>query len=232
MIDCKTFTSAIDNNQMFKKISVQEKDDFVFANLHVQGDVLVCGAALRINKIIDIRMPNDFPRRLPIIKESKKTMSSDFGHINLNGTLCLGTETELRIKFASGNGVACFLNIVIDYLAQYDYWHTYHRFAFKTRAHGGAGKFEAYQQLFALSDIEAIGRLIRAVPVSRNDKTRACPCESGHFFGHCHYSVLKELGQIDGEISQVRQDWKEICEWKQEMRKLIISGKSRMNMMP
>ena len=51
---------------------------------------------------IEITIPNEYPLEIPTIKEVGGKIDRIYHHINYNGTLCLATETEIKLEFNKG----------------------------------------------------------------------------------------------------------------------------------
>ena len=48
---------------------------------------------------IVMEVPLGFPKELPVIKETSNKIPKTFEHVNIDRSLCLGIETEIKIKF-------------------------------------------------------------------------------------------------------------------------------------
>jgi hypothetical protein len=70
---------------------------------------------------IEIGVPDDFPRSLPLVRETGGRIPKSF-HTNPDGTLCLGSPTRLRLFVSGGTTLERFVTkCVVPYL----YGHAY-----------------------------------------------------------------------------------------------------------
>lgn len=146
---------------------------------------------------VEITIPNEYPLEIPTIKEIGGKIDRRYHHINYNGTLCLATETEIKLEFNKGLALIEWIDrYVIPYLFSYCYYKRYNIFPFGERSHGIEGIFEFYKEFF---EVESKAQCINLLDYICNKNYRghdACPCNNGEKVRKCHKDKIiyfKEL---------------------------------------
>src|SRR5690348_6182087 len=74
---------------------------------------------------IELRVSPDFPRSVPSVVETGGRIPRSYHHLQ-DGSLCLGSETRLRLLLADGLSLLRFVErCVIPYLYRYSYLKTH-----------------------------------------------------------------------------------------------------------
>lgn len=142
---------------------------------------------------IKLQLPHDYPAAAPVARETGGRIPKEF-HTNPDGTLCLGTPFEVRMKFEKEHRLLPFVdNLVIPYLFSFRFWKDHGRMPFGEFSHGGKGILENYQELLHVQDRSVVFGLLRLLGEGSYRGHLACPCESGSKLRDCHGAHLLEL---------------------------------------
>ena len=149
---------------------------------------------------VEITIPNEYPLEIPIIKEVGGKIDSIYHHINYNGTLCLATETEIKLEFNKGLTLIEWIErYVIPYLFSYCYYKRYNVFPFGERSHRMEGIFEFYKDLFEVdSKIQCIN-LLNYICNKNYRGHDLCPCKSGKKVRKCHKDKIVQLKEAKAD---------------------------------
>ncbi|XZK30983.1 hypothetical protein ACSXCN_05565 [Clostridium perfringens] len=147
---------------------------------------------------VEITIPNEYPLDIPTIKEVGGKIDRRYHHINYNGTLCLATETEIKLEFNKGLTLIEWIErYVIPYLFSYCYYKRYNVFPFGERSHGMEGIFEFYKDLFEVdSKIQCIN-LLNYICNKNYRGHDLCPCNSGRKVRSCHRYIVIKSKEVD-----------------------------------
>lgn len=151
-------------------------------------------AAIRDTYQIELRIPPDFPRKIPLVLETGGRIPRSYHHLQ-NGSLCLGSETRLRLLLAEGLSLVGFVErCVVPYLYRHSYLQTYGEAPFGDLAHGVEGILEDLRLLFGADRTSAVLPFVRLVAMrKRHANKRVCPCGSGRRLGRCHNRSVNRL---------------------------------------
>ena len=134
---------------------------------------------------VEITIPNEYPLEIPIIKEVGGKIDSIYHHINYNGTLCLATETEIKLEFNKGL-------TLIEWIERYV-------IPYGERSHGMEGIFEFYKDLFEVdSKIQCIN-LLNYICNKNYRGHDLCPCKSGKKVRKCHKDKIVQLKEAKAD---------------------------------
>jgi len=153
---------------------------------------------------VDIRIPNAYPSRPPVIREvGGKIPRHVDHHVQPDGTLCLGPPIEVFSAFKQRPTLLWYVEgIVIPCL----YWHSYNaqhpEDPLPAYSHGfdGIAEYRAETDLhdkyfvtLEVNQLSAVLGLLRIACQGEIDGTVTCPCGSGRPLAVCHASVLSNL---------------------------------------
>lgn len=186
--------------------SITLKDSVYSIPTEVKTSSFLNGTLFLIDYRVEIAFPENFPKELPKVFVPKGELNKNFGHINGDDSLCLGTDVDLRIRMSDGEPIEMFLKILKDYLTEYQYWREYHKYAIKPRSHGNHGVIETYQEMMHVKDVKIIHNLLSVIPVKNLDRNKLCPCKSGLKMKNCHYHVLAMLSENKSIVRQAKKD--------------------------
>jgi len=162
-------------------------------SLEVNAQVLG-KAAIRDRYQIEFRIPPNFPRKVPLVFETGGRIPRSYHHLQ-EGSLCLGSETRLRLLLTEGLSLVGFIErCVVPYLYRYSYLKTYGEAPFGDLAHGADGIREDLRLLFGVDRDSAVLPFVCLVAMKkRQANKRACPCGSGRRLGRCHNRPVNRL---------------------------------------
>lgn len=155
---------------------------------------------------VEIRVPKDFPKSIPIVRELGGRVPKNF-HQFTDGTLCLGAETELRIRLISNPTLLNFLErIVIPYFYGYSHFQKFGLMPFGELAHGKEGVLDYLTSLFRVSSHKAVREFVRLASLSRRVANKhPCPCRSNSRLGRCHHLRVNALRSLLGRTWFAKQ---------------------------
>lgn len=142
---------------------------------------------------IEILIPEDYPDRPPLVKETGGRIPKDF-HTYPDGTLCLGAPIEIRMKFAKTRSLLGFVSEqIIPFLFSFCYFQQYGRMPYGELPHGAKGLLEYYTQFFNVSsDVTTIG-LLKILAENNYKGHHDCPCCSRKRIRDCHGGLLRKI---------------------------------------
>jgi hypothetical protein len=143
---------------------------------------------------VAIQVPWNFPKRIPSVFETGGRIPQSYHHLT-NGSLCLGSETQLRLLLAEGISLVGFVErCVVPYLYRFSYLKKYDEAPFEDLAHGPDGIKEDLRLLFEIERDSAVVPFVRLASMKRRIANKAaCPCGSGRRLGRCHNRVVNRL---------------------------------------
>lgn len=143
---------------------------------------------------IEIRIPENFPTVLPSAFERNGRIPKTH-HTMTDGSLCLGSPFELRLKARQGKTLLSFVETcVVPYLAGFSIYERTGELPFGELAHGTPGLLEEYSRLTgAESNAACIGFIECLGLRKRVANKRMCPCGSGQRLGRCHNRRVNSL---------------------------------------
>ncbi len=145
---------------------------------------------------IEIIIPEEYPDRLPRLRETGNRIPRSFHHYQ-DGSLCLGAPLAIKKKFSEEPTLVGFVNnCCIPYLYSYSYKSKNGKMPFGELSHGGQGILEYYQDLFDLKSNRALLGLIKILVDDNYRGHIKCPCGSGKRLRSCHGSTLLEIKEL------------------------------------
>ena len=142
---------------------------------------------------IEIAIPKQFPDQLPRVRETKGRIPSSF-HKLVDGSLCLGSETRLRLIVLQSPSILSFVeDCIIPYLYGYSYFEQHGKLPFGELSHGGKGIREDLAELFGVKT-DMVADFVRAAALKKGTANkRLCPCGSTLRVGKCHHKRINHL---------------------------------------
>ena len=167
---------------------------------------------------IELRIPGTFPRRIPSVFETGGRIPVSYHHLQ-DGSLCLGSETRLRLILSEGLSLIGFVDrCLIPYLYRFSYLVTYGDAPFEELEHGVSGIREDLRQLLGAKRESEVLPFIRLLGMKkRHANKQRCPCGSGERVGRCHHRHLNHLRERLGRY------WFRVLE--QQLISDVASGK-------
>jgi hypothetical protein len=147
---------------------------------------------------ISIFISTDYPKTLPKVYADNECVPNNFGHVNPDNTLCLGTTTELMVKFSKNPTLLYFVNeFVTSFFYSVAYFERYGIMPFGERAHGDAGIVEFYSELLHLSDSHDVIRWLHMMQLFHKNGDAPCLFCSGKSIRKCiHRHIFRNLDSI------------------------------------
>ncbi len=138
---------------------------------------------------LEIIVPGLFPQAIPTVKElSRKIPRDGKHHVNKDETLCLGSPLQIRKKIAEHQTLPGFVETcLVPFLyAVTNKLQNGGDFVFSELAHGEAGIFDDYMEMFGLETKVSVVKAIELLGLRRRvANKRPCPCNCGKRLGHC-----------------------------------------------
>lgn len=168
---------------------------------------------------IEFRIPETFPLRIPAVLETGGRIPLSYHHLQ-DGSLCLGSETRLRLMLSEGLSLVGFIDrCLIPYLYRFSYLATHGEAPFDDLEHGVSGIKEDLRQLLRAKRESEVLPFIRLLGMKkRYANKKRCPCGSGDRVGRCHHRHLNRLRE------QLGRYWFRVVE--QQLLNEALAGKS------
>jgi hypothetical protein len=137
-----------------------------------------------------------------------------------DGSLCLGSETRLRLMLSERLSLVAFVErCVIPYLYRFSHLKMYGEAPFGDLDHGPSGIKKDLQLLFGLKQESEVLPFLRLLAMKkRHSNKQRCPCGSGERVGRCHHRLMNILRKRLGRY------WFRVVE--QQLLNTVESGKS------
>lgn len=159
---------------------------------------------------IELEIHKSYPEQLPIVKETAGKIPKEFGHINPNGTLCLGVPTELRRLFLYDPTLIGFVSrLVVPFLYGFLYWNKHGTHPFGECPHGDKGIVQHYMDNLSLSDEVTALTVICFLYRHGYRGHHPCPCGSKLRVRSCHGKKLFGLHSLHTQYT-IESDFRSI----------------------
>ena len=147
---------------------------------------------------IEIAIPKQFPDQLPRVREMNGRIPPSF-HKLVDGSLCLGSETRLRLTVMQSPFILSFVeHCVIPYLYGYSFFERHGKLPFGELSHGGDGIREDLAELFGIRT-DMVADFVRTAALKKGiANKRPCPCGSALRVGRCHHKRINHLRKCLG----------------------------------
>lgn len=154
---------------------------------------------------LDIVIPLE-STQLPYIIDSGKHISTKYPHCYQDGSLCLATNTDIRIRFLDHFSLLEWMDEYVEpYYVTYEYYQRFNRFPFGDREHGATGIAQSYKDIFQTKSVRDAFNILLYI---RNNAYRghaACPCGSNLHLRSCHGSKILPFYQ-DKRLNKILLD--------------------------
>ena len=162
---------------------------------------------------IELWVPNTFPADEPTVRETGGRIPPDYHKLD-GDDLCLGAPTAIRLKLAESPTLPAFLEyFVIPYLFGYSFFVRYGTMPFGELAHGDAGIYQYFCELFSAPDAEYVVDFLGLAGMKKSAANKEpCPCGSGKRLGRCHNRRVNHLRRQFGRIT-FRAEYERIAQW-------------------
>ena len=189
----------------------KEMDSFVLAGIY-SFRTIFDGENFSDTFNIKIIISNDYPQKVPRVKEIDRKISRNF-HTNPDDSLCLGAPLEIKKRFMKSPTLINFmLEIIFPFLFSYTYYEKYNKMPFGELPHGGEGILYYYSEEFKIFDPFVVVALLNLIVKNKYRGHLICPCHSGNKLRNCHGRQLLNILQI-GDMELVKKDLDSIGEF-------------------
>lgn len=168
-------------------MDLQLKGKFDFEGTIADGPKIVDSYFLKI------AVPRKFPRALPNVEETAGKIPRDGNHhVNLDGSLCLGSPFRLLKQIYKKSDLSGFAEMcIVPYL--YSISHKIKNggdFPFGDLVHGEQGIIDDYLELFDLKERFQVTEAIRLLGIKKRIANKQdCPCGCGQRLGACQFRI-------------------------------------------
>ncbi len=161
--------------------------------------------------IIEIELPKNFPRQLPIVREiGERIPRIADRHMFTNGVACLFVQEDWWLSHPNGYSLLEFLGgPVRNFFVGQSMVELRLGWPLGERAHGIRGILECYAELTGAPNLEIAEGYLQLLARDKFNGRLACPCGSGKMIRHCHLPMLLNLHfKIPWTVS--RRSWQRI----------------------
>jgi len=190
--------------RVFRELSLRPD---VGDGLIIAGDLEFSAGGRKHERLTDayavrIKVPNNFPRRLPRVYETGGRIPEDFHKLS-DQALCLGAMVRLRLAVGRKPTLLEYVNnCVVPYLYGYTYYLKHGKLPFGELGHEDEDIVADLQRLFRVDSGEKALRLLMLGGLERHKANRRpCPCGTGLRVGECHHLQLNRLRQRCGRLA-------------------------------
>ncbi len=143
---------------------------------------------------IEIRVPQDFPRSVPAVRELGGRIPKSF-HTHTDRTLCLGSPVRLQLEISKAPTLPEFVrNCVVPYLYGYSHKELHGTLPQGELSHGRKGRIEDYQAIFHQKNEKQCMEMIRLASLKKRVANKQpCFCGDKNRLGKCHNKKVNHL---------------------------------------
>lgn len=158
-------------------------------NTYIVGQLRFSASYLGSSPIYDqydikIFIPEDFPNEPPRTFECSGKIPSNF-HTNPDGTLCLGSPLEVRMKFKN-NLLIYVQDLVVPFLYSYSHYQKYGKLPYGELSHGALGILESYKEMLRVTNNNVVLKFLYILATGKYRGHHVCPCGSAMKIRKCH----------------------------------------------
>jgi hypothetical protein len=175
----------------YPDLRIQVVDEFVTIN----GSFPIIEDGVELDRYqIKIIIPPDFPREIPIAKETAGRIpwTADW-HTFDKGFLCVIVPEEWLLNSNAHSLMHYFDGPLRNYLIGNSLAETNAPRPMGERPHGSKGLLESYGEMVEWADSRAVPAFLDAVAAKRVRQHLKCPCGSGSMIRDCHLPKVQEL---------------------------------------
>jgi hypothetical protein len=142
---------------------------------------------------LELWIPDRYPSLLPHVWETNRRIPPSF-HKLTDGSLCLGSETRLRLILSRSPSILSFVELcVVPYLYGHSYYEKHGELPFGELSHGSKGIIEDLADVFGVDKVMVAGFVKVAAMKKRVANKRPCPCGGELRLGLCHRKRINML---------------------------------------
>jgi hypothetical protein len=184
------------------------------------GTVFIENGDIKDQYEIEIYIPSNYPKGIPIVKEVDAKIPEEFHHCS-NRSLCLETPFRMYKFFYQSVTLRSYIDeLVVPYLFSYSYYVIHGKLPFGEHRHGEEGILEDYKKEFGvIEDLHTI--MLLQILVENNYRGHhLCPCGSDKRLRNCHGQIILSMKAIRYNFIN---DFGLILLWLEKVKKLDIS---------
>lgn len=210
---------------LYSKLTIKEAD---LTMIRLSGSIVVNRSAfnytLHKEYPIDIFIPIG-SEDLPTVIETANMIDAEYPHRYRDGSLCLETETAIRMRFFDGFNLATWMDEFVEpFFFSYEYYKRFGVFPFGERPHGLGGILHTYQELLHVDNPGTAITLLRYVADEEYRGHQPCLCGSGQKLRKCHgkflFPLMTNLKKKSIAVSDLHYLRKEISSLEQSKRNI------------
>lgn len=144
---------------------------------------------------VEIELPRNFPKQLPIVREVKGRIPRTLDrHMLADGVACLFVQEDWWMLHPEGYTLQEFLDGPVRmYFVGQSMFELGMGWPFGERSHGVKGILECYQEMTRAPTVEIASAFLALLAQKQISGRQRCPCGSGKMLRHCHLPILLEL---------------------------------------
>jgi hypothetical protein len=193
------------NPSLFEKEKAEVEDAYPNLYFYIEKDLVTVRGTFPIvheGKVLDryaieIELPKDYPRSLPIVRETGGRIphASDF-HVNpVDGTCCVVLPDERWRVWPVGSTLLSYLSgPVRNFFLGQSLVQLGEVWPFGQWEHGADGIREYYAELLGTSDLRVIVKYLECLCAKKIKGHWPCPCGNGKRLRDCHLELVRDLG--------------------------------------
>lgn len=157
---------------------------------------------------IEMLIPSNYPKALPVVRETGYRIPRQF-HINLDdNTLCLAAPLAVKIQFSLDKTLLGFIeNLIIPFFFNYIQFQKSGILPFGELSHGAEGVLEFYKDYFDCNNSETVLKLLRILIMQDYRGFSKCPCNSGRNLRNCHGRQLIKCMNLQTPQEFANERW-------------------------
>ncbi len=155
---------------------------------------------------VKILLPKNIQIELPSIWETGQAIDKKYEHVNIDDSLCLAVNSEIRLDFLKGMTLLEWMDKYVEtYFYTYIFFRKFGHYPFGERKHGYVGVLEFYAEHFEIEGLKNTWEFMNEITQSYYKGHRLCPCGSGKKVRACHGNQIREIYRTN-EIDIIRDD--------------------------
>jgi hypothetical protein len=167
-------------------------------SVHLKGGFPIIEKGVELDRFqLDIEIPGDFPKNIPITKEiaGRIPIKPDWHAFGDDKSLCVIVPEEWLINPQSGSVIAFIDGPLRNFLIAHALAEAGQKRPMGERPHGGAGLIEAYGEMLDSGDPRATEQYLLYLAKKKFKGHWNCPCGSMKKLRNCHLAKVYQLQQ-------------------------------------
>ena len=149
----------ITNPKLLEDVKKSVRENFPTLNVLVENDIVYIRGVLLLPEgidefIIEIELLEDYPKSVPIVRETGGRIPYGKRHVFTHGDCCLFVREETWKHYPKGTTIIDFLNkVVVPYFLAQAYFEITGKWLWGERSHDIYGIIESYKEELKTNDI-------------------------------------------------------------------------------